>query len=238
MSNPFRRICIAACDPIAAVGLIAADAAAQARGGAPTAPARRPFAKPGTPPQARAAPVRRRPAHQGRADARRQEARGPRHRDPHGPPAPPVPQDRSSWTAARTSRSKQVTVGPDKAACTFTPQRRHPDDRPGQAPRARRDVRAGHRVRRLPRPRHPLHPPRPGLSREADGHLDPGRGRGHAPLAPLLRLPQRPRHHRDDRHGREAAVRPLQRRAGRHPGRGRATPRPTTGRWMSPSSAT
>ena len=51
----------------------------------------------------------------------------------------------------------------------------------------------------------------PGLSREAALDLDPGRVRGHAPLAPLLRLSQRPRHQRDDHHGREAPVRRLQR---------------------------
>jgi aminopeptidase N len=43
MSNALRRICIAAC------ALIAWDAPARAQGGAPAAPARRPFAKPGTP---------------------------------------------------------------------------------------------------------------------------------------------------------------------------------------------
>ena len=111
---------------------------------------------------------------------------------------------RSSWTAARPSRSSASPLGPDKAALHLPPRRRHAGDHPRQAPRARRHARAGHRVRRLARPRHPLHPPRPRLPREADGHLDPGRGRGHPPLAPLLRLPQRPRHRRDDRHGREA----------------------------------
>ena len=63
--------------------------------------------------------------------------------------------------------------------------------------------------------------PEPRLSREAAVVLDPGRVRGHAPLAPLLRLSQRARHQRDDHHGREAPVRPVQRRPGRNQGQRR-----------------
>ena len=41
---------------------------------------------------ARADPILRRQAHQGRADPRHQEARGPRHGDPHPQPAAPLPE--------------------------------------------------------------------------------------------------------------------------------------------------
>lgn len=48
MSNPFRRIVVGALI-VVACGLTATDVRAQARGRAPAAPARRPFARPGTP---------------------------------------------------------------------------------------------------------------------------------------------------------------------------------------------
>ena len=83
---------------------------------------------------------------------------------------------------------------------------------------------------RLARPRALFRHARGALSREAAVVLDPGRGRGHAPLAPLLRLSQRARHLRDDHHGGKAAVRPVQRRPGRDQGQRRTTRRPITGR--------
>ena len=53
-----------------------------------------------------------------------------------------------------------------------------------------------------PEPGPALRRRRPGLSGKAARDLDPGRVRRHAPLAPLLRLPQRARNLRDDHHGR------------------------------------
>ena len=213
MSNPFRRICLGAWT-LARGRRDRGGRPAQAQGG-PVGPGAAAVRQARHAAKARAAPVRRHPAHQGRADARREEARGPRDRDPHPPPAAPFLKS-IELDCGQGLNVKRITVGPEQGSLHLPPRRRQAVDRPRQAPRARRHARAGHRVRRLTRPRHPLHPPRPRLPREADGHLDPGRGRGHAPLAPLLRLPQRPRHHRDDRHGREAAVRPLQRGPGRH----------------------
>ncbi len=48
MSNPFRWICIGACTLVAGVA-IGEYTRARAQAGAPSAPTRRPFAKPGTP---------------------------------------------------------------------------------------------------------------------------------------------------------------------------------------------
>ena len=158
------------------------------------------------PAEARAAALRGHQAHQGRADDRRQEARDPRDRDPHPHAPAPVPQParaRLRVEAQGLARDHR----PQQDPLHVQHQRRQAVDRPGQGLRDRRHAATRHRVFRLARPRHALHPRQPGLPREAALHLDPGRGRGHAPLAPLLRLPQRPRHDRDDRHGRAGRCR-------------------------------
>ena len=88
----------------------------------------------------------------------------------------------------RSSRSTQVTVGPKAGpvhlhAARATRCRSRSTSPTGPA------IRSTWRSSTPARPTAaPLRPARPGLPREAAGHLDPGRGRGHAPLAPLLRL--------------------------------------------------
>ena len=62
-------------------------------------PARRPFAKAGTPRRTERHSVLRRQAYQGRAHARHQETRGPRHRHPHARSAAPLSYTASSSTA-------------------------------------------------------------------------------------------------------------------------------------------
>ena len=101
-----------------------------------------------------------------------------------------------------------------------------------------RHPRPGDRLLGLARQRAAVRSRRSGLSRTADGDLDAGPGRGHALLASLLRLPQRPRDIRDDHHRRQTrcSSSPMERSS--RPGRTPAAPRPITGRWMCPTSVT
>ena len=237
MPGPIFRFS-AAC--LLALSLLTAVAWAQNPGAAGRpAPTRRPFAKPGTPRQAER--IRYVDVKHIKAEltltTKKKEVRGTVTHTLS--PLHPYPQPASSSTAGPKLKVTQGDRRPQgKAPCTFTRQGRQAVGHPRQGLRARRHARPGDRVLRLARARAPLRPARPGLSREAALDLDPGRGRGHAPLAPLLRLPQRPRHQRDDHHGREAAVRRSPTGSWSRPSRTPATPRPITGRWTCPTSAT
>ena len=113
MSNPFRRICIGAWILVAGVA-IADDA--QAPPGRPRRPRRGGRSpSPARPAQPERIRVRRRQAHQGRADARRQEAEVRGTVTHTLTPLHPF-LTRSSSTAGRSSRSRASRVGPAKAA--------------------------------------------------------------------------------------------------------------------------
>ncbi len=117
MSNPFRRICIGACTLIA-YGSFAGDVRAQARGGAATAPARRPFAKPGTPRKAerlRFVNVQHIKAEL-TLDPRKREVRGTVTHTvrPLHPFLKTIELD-----CGKDLKVARVTIGPDKTPCTF-----------------------------------------------------------------------------------------------------------------------
>ena len=220
-----------------AIGLIlltsAWTATAQTPPGAPPAPARRPFAKPDTPRQTeriREVDIKHIKAEL-TLDLGKKEVRGTVTHTPD--PAPSLPdQDRarlraeaqglpghgrpaarpraSSRTRERSSRSRSTSLTGPTTPSTW------------------RSRYAG-----IARVGPAFRDPGPGLSREAAGHLDAGRGRGQPPLAPLLRLSQRPRHDRDDHHRRQAALALSPTASWSRPGRTPTAPGPSTGRWTS-----
>ena len=124
----------------------------------------------------------------------------------------------------------KVTVGDEVEPLQIRHQGRQAVGHARQGLRAWRYHRPGDRILRLARARALLRHARGALSREAALVLDAGRVRGNARLAPLLRLSQRARHHRDDHHGGKAPVRPVQRRAWSKPRTTRTTRRLITGR--------
>ena len=132
MSNAVSPDLSSACTLIAG-GMIAGDHAARAQNHGRDGPGAAAVRQARHAAEGRAAPVRRRPAHQGRADARHQEARGARHRDPHLPPAASVPQDGRA-RLRQGLRSTQVTARPGQDAVHLPPQRRHPVDRRSTSP--------------------------------------------------------------------------------------------------------
>jgi aminopeptidase N len=117
MSNPFRRIYIGACTLIAC-GLIARDIQAQTQGGTPTAPTRRPFAKPGTPRKTerlRCVDVQHIKAEL-TLDAKKREVRGTVTHTvrPLHPFLKTLELD-----CGKDLKVARVTLGPDKTPCTF-----------------------------------------------------------------------------------------------------------------------
>jgi aminopeptidase N len=117
MSNPFRRIGIGAW-AVAACVAIAAEARAQAPGGRPSAPARRPFAAPGTPPKPerlRFVDVRHVKAEL-TLDVKKREVRGTVTHTvrPLHPFLKTIELD-----CGKALEIKRITLGPDRAPCTF-----------------------------------------------------------------------------------------------------------------------
>jgi aminopeptidase N len=117
MSNPFRRICIGACALTACI-LMATDLRAQAQGGTPTAAARRPFAKPGTPrkpERLRSVDVQHIKAEL-TLDTKKKEVRGTVTHTvrPLHPFLKSVELD-----CGKDLKVARVTLGQDKAPCTF-----------------------------------------------------------------------------------------------------------------------
>ena len=140
----------------------------------------------------RADPLLRRQARQGRADPGHQAEGSPRHRHAHLEPAPSLSHaDRARLCAgAQGHQGDQVAKGRKPRAVYVRRDRRQAHRHPRQGPWPRRNARPGDRVFRLAHERAAVRAQRPGLSGKAAGDLDPGSGRGHAPLASLLRLSQ------------------------------------------------
>jgi aminopeptidase N len=117
MSNPFRWICIGVLALIACVAA-ANDAAAQSRGRGPAPPARRPFAKPGTPrkpERLRFVDVQHIKAEL-TLDTKKREVRGTVTHTvrPLHPFLKSIELD-----CGKDLRIERVTLGPDKTPCTF-----------------------------------------------------------------------------------------------------------------------
>ena len=203
----------------------------------PVKPGARPFAKAGTPRQTERIRFYRCQAHQGRADARDTEKTG-RGTVTHtlSPLHPYLNQ--VELDCGSELKVTKVTVGDKAAPCMFRTRDGKLSVTLDKAYEPGRYLEPGDRVFRLAAAWAEFVLQRPRLSRKTAGDLDPGRVRGHPPLAPLLRLPQRPRHQRDDHHGRQTPVRRFQRDPGRNQAQSPATRRPITGRWTCRTSAT
>ena len=108
----------------------------------------------------------------------------------------------------------KVTVGRPGEAVLVRDQERQALDHARHGLRFERNDRRGDRVRRITVTRALLCRAGDSVPEEDAVLLDPGRIRGHALLASLLRLPERARHQRNDHHRAQAPFRSVQRRAG------------------------